>query len=69
VRLNQVDFVYCAAQAPAAHGNLWYLARGVDIETVSMYCGVPPATIRKTCRHVMPGTFDPIMDAARHFGR
>jgi integrase len=47
----------------------WYLANGVDIETVSMYCGVSPATIRKVYRHAMPGTFDPIMDAAHHFGR
>jgi len=41
----------------------------VDIETVSQYCGVSVATIRKTYRHVMPGTFDPILDAAHHFGR
>jgi integrase len=47
----------------------WYLANGVDIETVSQYCGVSPATIRKTYRHVMPGTFNPLLDAAHHFGR
>ena len=47
----------------------WYLAKGVDIETVSQYCGVSPATIRKTYRHVMPGTFNPLLDAAHHFGR
>lgn len=47
----------------------WYLANGVDIETVSMYCGVSAATIRKTYRHAMPGTFGSIMDAAHHFGR
>ena len=47
----------------------WYLAGGVDIETVSMYCGVSPATIRKVYRHAMPGTFNSIMNAAHHFGR
>jgi integrase len=47
----------------------WYLANGVDIETVSMYCGVSPATIRKVYRHAMPGTFNSIMDAAQRFGR
>jgi integrase len=47
----------------------WYLAKAVDIETVSQYCGVSVATIRKTYRHVMPGTFNPILDAAHHFGR
>jgi integrase len=47
----------------------WYLAEAVDIETVSQYCGVSVATIRKTYRHVMPGTFNPILDAAHHFGR
>jgi integrase len=47
----------------------WYLAEGVDIETVSQYCGVSVATIRKTYRHVMPGTFDSLLDAAHHFGR
>jgi len=53
----------------------WYLqpdrrtGKAVDIETVSQYCGVSVATIRKTYRHVMPGTFDPILDAAHHFGR
>jgi integrase len=53
----------------------WYLTpdrrtgKAVDIETVSQYCGVSVATIRKTYRHVMPGTFDPILDAAHHFGR
>jgi integrase len=47
----------------------WYLAKAVDIETVSQYCGVSVATIRKTYRHVMPGTFNPILDAAHQFGR
>jgi hypothetical protein len=53
----------------------WYLTpdrrtgKAVDIETVSQYCGASVATTRKTCRHVMPGTFDPILDAAHHFGR
>jgi integrase len=53
----------------------WYLTpdrrtgKAVDIETVSQYCGVSAATIRKTYRHVMPGTFNHIMDAAHHFGR
>jgi integrase len=44
-----------------------YLAGGVDIETVSMYFGVSPATIRKVYRHAMPGTFNSIMNAAHHF--
>jgi integrase len=47
----------------------WYLAGSVDIETVSMYCGVSPATIRKVYRHAMLGTFNSIMNAAHHFGR
>jgi integrase len=53
----------------------WYLTpdrrtgKAVDIETVSQFCGVSVATIRKTYRHVMPGTFDPVMAASRHFGR
>jgi len=47
----------------------WYLANGVNIETVSQYCGVSVATIRKVYRHAMPGTFNPIMDAAHRFGR
>jgi len=47
----------------------WHLASGVDIETVSQYCGVSPATIRKVYRHAMPGTFSPIMNAAHKFGR
>ena len=53
----------------------WYLTpdrrtgRAIDIETVSQYCGVSVATIRKTYRHVMPGTFDNLLDAAHTFGR
>jgi integrase len=53
----------------------WYLTpdrrtgNAVDIETVSLYCGVSVATIRKTYRHVMPGTFDPLLSAAQTFGR
>lgn len=53
----------------------WYLTpdrrtgRAVDIETVSLYCGVSVATIRKTYRHIMPGTFDSLLGAAHTFGR
>jgi integrase len=53
----------------------WYLTpdrrtgKAVDIETVSQYCGVSVATIRKTYRHVMPGTFDNLLGAAHTFGR
>lgn len=53
----------------------WYLTpdrrtgRAVDIEIVSLYCGVSVATIRKTYRHVMPGTFDTLLGAANTFGR
>jgi integrase len=47
----------------------WYLDQGVDIEKVSLYCGVSVATIRKTYRHLMPGTFDSVMDASLKFGR
>jgi integrase len=53
----------------------WYLTtdrrtgRAVDIETVSQYCGVSVATIRKTYRHVMPGTFDNLLGAAQTCGR
>jgi hypothetical protein len=45
------------------------MVRVVDIETVSQYCGVSVATIRKTYRHVMPGTFDNLLGAAHTFGR
>ena len=47
----------------------WYLDQGVDIEKVSLYCGVSVATIRKTYRHLMPGTFDSLLDASHQFGR
>lgn len=53
----------------------WYLqpdhrtGKGLDIETVSLYCGVSVATIRKTYRHVMAGTFKPLLEAAHGFGR
>jgi integrase len=47
----------------------WYLDQGVDIEKVSLYCGVSVATIRKTYRHVMPGTFDELLGASTKFGR
>ena len=53
----------------------WYLTpdrrtgKAVDIETVSLYCGVSVATIRKTYRHIMPGTFDKLLGAANTFGR
>jgi integrase len=53
----------------------WYLTpdrrtgRAVDIETVSQYCGVSVATIRKTYRHVMPGTFNNLLGASNTFGR
>ena len=53
----------------------WYLTpdrrtgRAIDIETVSQYCGVSVATIRKTYRHVMPGTFNNLLGAAQTFGR
>ncbi len=53
----------------------WYLTpdrrtgKAVDIEIVSQFCGVSVATIRKTYRHVMPGTFDAVMAASLNFGR
>ena len=47
----------------------WYLNQGVDIEKVGLYCGVSVATIRKTYRHLMPGTFDTLLDASQRFGR
>ncbi len=47
----------------------WYLDQGVDIEKVSLYCGVSVATIRKTYRHLMPGAFDTLLDASQMFGR
>jgi integrase len=50
----------------------WYLDQGVDIEDiekVSLYCGVSVAIIRKTYRHVMPGTFDDLLNAAHQIGR
>jgi integrase len=53
----------------------WYLqpdrrtGQSLDIEIVSQYCGVSVATIRKVYRHVMPGTFAPLLEAASYFGR
>jgi len=47
----------------------WYLDEGVDIQKVSLYCGVSVATIRKTYRHRMPGAFDTLLDASNQFGR
>jgi integrase len=53
----------------------WYLqpdrrtGKSLDIEVVSQYCGVSVATIRKVYRHVMPGTFNPLLEASHHFGR
>jgi integrase len=53
----------------------WYLTpdrrtgRAVDIEIVSQYCGVSVATIRRTYRHLMPGTFDGLLGASHTFGR
>jgi integrase len=53
----------------------WYLqpdrrtGKSLDIEIVSQYCGVSVATIRKVYRHVMPGTFGPLLEASHHFGR
>ena len=45
----------------------WYLhpnhrRPAIDIETVSLYCGVSVETIRKTYRHETPGTFDSILN-------
>ena len=31
--------------------------------------GLSVATIRKTYRHLMPGTFDSLLDASQQFGR
>jgi integrase len=53
----------------------WYLqpdrrtGKSLDIEIVSQYCGVSAATIRKVYRHIMPGTFDPLLEASHGFGR
>jgi integrase len=47
----------------------WYLASGVDIESVSLFTGVSVSTIRKVYRHAMPGTFKPVLYAAHRFGR
>jgi integrase len=53
----------------------WYLqpdrrtGKSIDIEIVSQYCGVSVATIRRVYRHVMPGTFGPLLAASSHFGR
>jgi integrase len=47
----------------------WYLASGVDIELVSQFAGVSVPTIRKTYRHALPGTFNPVLGAAHRFGR
>lgn len=53
----------------------WYLephhrtGESIDIELVSQYCGVSVATIRKTYRHSMQGTFKPLLAASRGFGK
>jgi hypothetical protein len=53
----------------------WYLqpdrrsGKTVDIELVSLYCGVSVETIRKVYRQVMAGTFDPLLEASHRFGR
>ncbi|HKF95724.1 MAG TPA: site-specific integrase, partial [Gammaproteobacteria bacterium] len=48
----------------------WYLepdrrtGKTVDIETVSLYCGVSVETIRKTYRHETPRTFDALLNVS-----
>lgn len=49
----------------------WYLSpdrrtgRKVDIETVSLYCGVSVETIRKTYRHETPDTFADLLEVSK----
>lgn len=49
----------------------WYLSpdrrtgKVVDIETVSLYCGVSVETIRKTYRHETPRTFESLLGVSR----
>jgi integrase len=49
----------------------WYLApdrrtgKKVDIETVSLYCGVSVETIRKTYRHETPDTFTELLEVSK----
>jgi integrase len=47
----------------------WYLASGTDIELVAQFTGVSVPTIRKVYRHVLPGIFNPVLEAAHKFGR
>jgi integrase len=53
----------------------WYLppdrrtGKTVDIELVSLYCGVSVETIRKVYRYVTDGTFDPLLVASHGFDR
>jgi integrase len=49
----------------------WYLSpdrrtgKKVDIETVSLYCGVSVETIRKTYRHETPDTFTELLEVSK----
>lgn len=49
----------------------WYLSpdrrtgRKVDIETVSLYCGVSVETIRKTSRHETPDIFTEFLEVSK----
>jgi integrase len=49
----------------------WYLTpdrrtgKRVDIETVSLYCGVSVETIRKTYRHETPDTFSALLEVSK----
>ena len=47
----------------------WLLRSRVDIEAVSLYCGVSVDVIRKHYRHEMDGQHDPVLAAMRGFGR
>ncbi|WP_051448384.1 tyrosine-type recombinase/integrase [Bradyrhizobium sp. WSM1417] len=47
----------------------WMLRKGIPIDVVSDYCGVSVAIIRKVYKHHLPGSFDPVLDAAHSLGR
>jgi integrase len=47
----------------------WYLRARTPTSVVADYVGMSEYILKKVYKHHMPGNFDPIMDAARDFGR
>ena len=47
----------------------WYLAEGVPTSVVADYVGMSEHILRKVYKHMLPGRFNSVMDAAHGFGR